>query len=229
MTQQNTPTLLASVSNEGYLDQLLALAAAQLKTEFITSNDIQWTLGKCERFQTTCTVVDFEKTDLLQYRTVARRFCNDHTLLVVIPEGDTQAAFQAGSLGAVNVIEKPIKKDEVVANLQSALASETKLKEISQDQRFDSLAFAALTAREKAILHLLMEGEPNKRVAAILDIGLRTVESDRAQLMKKLSASTFVELISFVTRSENNLQHTRKDIFSRILPSQFKHQMHANN
>jgi FixJ family two-component response regulator len=78
--------------------------------------------------------------------------------------------------------------------------------------------FDLLTAREKAILGLLMEGEPNKRVASILDVSLRTVEGERAQVMKKLKVSSFVELIKTVSLVQNDFHGARKNIFGSILP-----------
>ena len=61
-----------------------------------------------------------------------------------------------------------------------------------------------------------MAGEPNKRVASLLDIGLRTVESDRAQLMSKLKVNSFTELVKMVTEIENDLILTRQKIFCEI-------------
>ena len=222
MFKQNTRSLLVSLANDEGLNQSLEKAANHLEAEFIASDDVRETLRKCEEFETTCTVVDIDKIDILHNSCFAQRFCDANALLVLVPAGDIQAAFQAGSLGAINVVEKPIQMDELIANLQTALASESKLEEISHQARFSSLVFDGLTPREKAILDLLMNGEPNKRVAALLDIGLRTVESDRAHVMKKLSVSTFVELVGFVSRAENRSVQIRKDIFSEMLPTRFK-------
>ena len=40
-----------------------------------------------------------------------------------------------------------------------------------------------------------MEGLPNKRIARDLDIGLRTVELRRANLMKKMAVGSLAELV----------------------------------
>jgi len=41
----------------------------------------------------------------------------------------------------------------------------------------------------------VMDGLPNKRIARDLDIGLRTVELRRANIMKKMGADSLAELI----------------------------------
>jgi two-component system, NarL family, response regulator NreC len=48
-------------------------------------------------------------------------------------------------------------------------------------------SFHLLTDREKEVLQLLAEGRSNKEVAALLDVGLSTIETHRANLMQKLN------------------------------------------
>ena len=51
-----------------------------------------------------------------------------------------------------------------------------------------------ITHREKQVLTRLVIGDSNKEIATHLNIGIRTVETHRARLMKKLSARNSVEL-----------------------------------
>lgn len=53
---------------------------------------------------------------------------------------------------------------------------------------------SSITPREKEVLAHLAAGNSNKEVAALLKIGVRTVETHRAQLMKKLKARNAAEL-----------------------------------
>jgi DNA-binding NarL/FixJ family response regulator len=46
--------------------------------------------------------------------------------------------------------------------------------------------YAGLTSREMEVLQLIAEGESNKRIAAELSIGIKTVEKHREHLMQKL-------------------------------------------
>jgi two-component system response regulator FixJ len=53
----------------------------------------------------------------------------------------------------------------------------------------------SLTARESAILALLIEGHPSKGIAAELEISVRTVEHHRARIMEKMQARSISQLI----------------------------------
>ena len=57
-----------------------------------------------------------------------------------------------------------------------------------------------LTAREREIVQLLAEGKSNKEVAAILGISVKTVETHRAAIMRKLRCDSFAELVRYAIR-----------------------------
>lgn len=58
-----------------------------------------------------------------------------------------------------------------------------------------------LTARERETTQLLAEGKSNKEVAAVLGISVKTVESHRAAIMRKLGFSSFSELVRYAVRN----------------------------
>ncbi|MBL8133635.1 MAG: response regulator transcription factor [Anaerolineae bacterium] len=57
--------------------------------------------------------------------------------------------------------------------------------------------YESLTAREREVFQLLAEGHGNKAIADRLSIGVRTVETHRANLMEKLNLHTPAEIIHF--------------------------------
>ena len=61
-------------------------------------------------------------------------------------------------------------------------------------------SYDLLTEREKQTLHLLAEGRSNKEVATILDVGLSTVETHRANLMQKLNLHNTAEIVLYAVR-----------------------------
>jgi FixJ family two-component response regulator len=54
---------------------------------------------------------------------------------------------------------------------------------------------AGLTSRERQVVEMVVEGNPNKQIAYVLGISQRTVETHRATAMKKVGARTLSELI----------------------------------
>jgi DNA-binding NarL/FixJ family response regulator len=67
-------------------------------------------------------------------------------------------------------------------------------------QRGLSDSYHLLTDREKEVLQLLAEGRSNKEVATLLDLGLSTVETHRANLMQKLNLHNTAEIVLYAVR-----------------------------
>ena len=61
-------------------------------------------------------------------------------------------------------------------------------------------SYHLLTDREKDVLHLLAEGRSNKEVATLLDLGVSTVETHRANLMQKLNLHNTAEIVLYAVR-----------------------------
>lgn len=61
-------------------------------------------------------------------------------------------------------------------------------------------SYELLTDREKEVLQLLAEGRSNKEVAALLDVGVSTIETHRANLMQKLNLHNTAEIVLYAVR-----------------------------
>jgi len=59
-----------------------------------------------------------------------------------------------------------------------------------------------LTAREREVLQLLAEGKSNKEVGSLLGITVKTAETYRAALMRKLSLDSLSELVRYAVRNQ---------------------------
>jgi DNA-binding NarL/FixJ family response regulator len=60
---------------------------------------------------------------------------------------------------------------------------------------------STLTTRERGVVQLIAEGHTNKVVARILDISLKTVETHRANVMRKLALSSSADLVRYAIRN----------------------------
>jgi two-component system, NarL family, response regulator NreC len=59
----------------------------------------------------------------------------------------------------------------------------------------------SLTAREREIVRLLAEGHSNKEVASYLGVSIRTAETHRATLMRKLDIDSLAALVRYAIRN----------------------------
>lgn len=60
-----------------------------------------------------------------------------------------------------------------------------------------------LTPREREIIQLLAEGHRNKKIAETLGISVKTVETHRTTLMRKIGVKSIVDVVRYAVR--NNL------------------------
>jgi DNA-binding NarL/FixJ family response regulator len=59
-----------------------------------------------------------------------------------------------------------------------------------------------LTPREQAVVQLIAEGHTNRKIADVLSISLKTVETHRAAAMRKLKVETTAALIRYAIRNK---------------------------
>jgi DNA-binding CsgD family transcriptional regulator len=59
-----------------------------------------------------------------------------------------------------------------------------------------------LTSREREIVQLLAEGKSSKEVASSLNISVKTAETHRANIMRKLRLHTISELVRYAVRNQ---------------------------
>lgn len=61
---------------------------------------------------------------------------------------------------------------------------------------------SALTPREREIIQLLAEGKTNKEVAVALGVSVKTIESHRANIMRKLHLQSLSDLVRYAIRNK---------------------------
>jgi DNA-binding CsgD family transcriptional regulator len=58
-----------------------------------------------------------------------------------------------------------------------------------------------LTPREVTVLKFIVAGYSNKKIARILDLSVRTVETHRLNLRRKIAETEAVDVVDFMRRS----------------------------
>ena len=61
---------------------------------------------------------------------------------------------------------------------------------------------SVITSRERTVVQLIAEGHTNKEVARLLNISLKTVETHRATIMRKLQATSSAGLVRYAIRNK---------------------------
>lgn len=109
-------------------------------------------------------------------------------------------AFHAGAHGYL-VMRRSARK--LVLAVQTLLARRLFVDEDRADaDAMGGRGLASLTARERQILRLLVEGKSNKQVGEALGITTKTAETHRGRIMSKLGVHSIAELVLFTLRAE---------------------------
>ena len=107
-----------------------------------------------------------------------------------------QRALAAGARGYVL---KDSPSSEILAALRAVCAGGTYLSPTLAQRAFrpPSSPRVVLSEREQEILALLADGQSSKQIARTLDIGVRTVETHRQSIRRKLGLAGQAELIKY--------------------------------
>jgi DNA-binding NarL/FixJ family response regulator len=65
----------------------------------------------------------------------------------------------------------------------------------------DAVPAQTLSAREREIVQLLAEGNGNKDIARVLDISVKTAETHRSNIMRKMGFDSLAELVRYAIRN----------------------------
>ena len=107
-------------------------------------------------------------------------------VLVITGYGDVRTAVSAIKAGAVDFIEKPLDKENLVRTVK-AILQENVLPNASVGK--------PLTAIEAKILKLVIDGKSNRDIAELLKRSVRTIEVHRAHMMDKLGVKSLLDLV----------------------------------
>lgn len=110
-------------------------------------------------------------------------------LVFVTAHGDVPLAVEAMRKGAANFLEKPFTEEALVHAIQAAFASRR------EQAPLHNPALGRLSPRERQVLDLVVASKPNKIIADILGISIKTVELHRANMMAKLGVRSLPELM----------------------------------
>jgi FixJ family two-component response regulator len=108
---------------------------------------------------------------------------------------DVPMAIRAMKSGAVEFVEKPFNRQNLLDKVQRAIEEDARRRDLLADRQALESRFRSLTDKEREVLDLIKEGLPNKAIAVRLEITPRAVEMRRAGLMRKLAARSLAELL----------------------------------
>ncbi len=144
-----------------------------------------------------CLVCDVRMTGMtgLDLQELLRQRGSRLPIVIITGFGDVPTAVRAMRAGAFTFLEKPCRDQELWNCIQKALDAAGRMQIEDTRKAEVETRLGLLTSDELRVMREMVAGKPNKVIASELDIGLRTVELRRANVLKKMQADSLAELV----------------------------------
>jgi len=126
-------------------------------------------------------------------------------VIFITGHGTVPMSVRAMKAGAVDFLQKPFEEQDLLDAINRAITRQREKK--SKQDEADRLQqrLKALTSREYEVFSLLVTGMANKEIAYKLGTSERTVKAHRAQIMEKMNAGSFADLVRFAEKLKTRL------------------------
>jgi FixJ family two-component response regulator len=97
--------------------------------------------------------------------------------------------------GALEFLTKPFRDQDLLDAIQAAINRDTFRRENERVTNALRQRYQTLSPRERQVLALLLTGQQSRQIAAAIGASESTVKVHRMQVMRKMEASSLVELV----------------------------------
>jgi FixJ family two-component response regulator len=124
------------------------------------------------------------------------------TLPIIVMTGyaDVPTSVRAFKGGAVDFLPKPVSPKTLIERIREAIQVDRRAGAAAAQRTAVDDHIAHLTPRERQVMELLAVGNSSKEIATTLSISVRTVESHRRTVLRKMDVASAVQLARVVAR-----------------------------
>ena len=201
MSHASTPIVFVVDSDPSVRESLeLLVRAAGWRAETFAS--AQQFLARPRSLVPSCVIMDVTLPDLngleLQERIASER--TDMPIIFLTGSADIATTVRAMKRGALEFLTKPFDAEALLIGIQQAIKrSEAALGRENQLHALRT-GYGSLTQREREVMTLVVSGLPNKQVGGELGISEITVKAHRGNVMRKMKANSFANLVHMAAR-----------------------------
>ena len=144
-----------------------------------------------------CLVLDVRMPGLTGIELQAALVAAGRRMSIVFVTGhiDVRMSVKAMKGGAVDLLTKPIDRQELLAAIERAVTKDEK--DLNEEIRIAEIRqrVKTLTVRESQVFALVVTGMLNKQIAFDLGVVEKTIKVHRARVMEKMRAGSMAELV----------------------------------
>ncbi|MCV9998630.1 response regulator [Pararhizobium sp. YC-54] len=117
------------------------------------------------------------------------------SVVLISAHVDVPMAVRAMKAGAIDVLSKPVREQDLLEAVNRAIANDAARREEKTAKVGIQSRYMTLTERERQIMALVIAGRLNKQIAAELQIAEPTVKLHRGHMMQKMKATSVAHLV----------------------------------
>ena len=149
--------------------------------------------------------ISMPRRDGLEVATVLRKEAPRIKVLILSVHSNKEYIFRIIQAGAHGYVSKEAAPEELLRAIESVYCGETFFSPEIARAALNQLVnnggrkepFGQLTGREREVLVLIAQGQSNKEIASQLGIGVRTIETHRERIMRRLDIHSVAGLTKF--------------------------------
>jgi len=193
----NDKEIVAIVDDDESIRKALLRTLVGAGMEVLAFSSAQDFLAAAEIERVSCVVSDLRMpgVDGLRLQTALAERVPHVAVVFVTGHGDVPSTVQAMKSGAIDFLEKPVKR----ADLLEAIARATQRTHRAEAEAVDlnslKRRYATLTPRERQVFALVAAGLLNKQIAAELGNAEKTTKQHRGVVMNKMQAESLADLV----------------------------------
>jgi len=139
----------------------------------------------------------------LEFQEALAKSRNPRSVVLISAHVDVAMAVRAMKAGAIDVLTKPVREQDLLEAVNRALANDQERRDKANDAAALRLRYSRLTSREREIMTLVVAGKLNKQIAAEVRLAEATVKLHRGHMMRKMLAASVADLVRIAAVLDN--------------------------